>query len=390
VKILHYHRNIRLEKGGVVRFVLDLCAAMAARGHEVMLVSPDIYDAPREWHDRADTLPRALRAPVPRGPLGLWNRLDKGDVAKLVRRAEVVHLHGAWMPTNIQAGRMAERWGVPYLVSPHGMLDDWCTAQSPRRKRVYHALAGRRLFNRAAAVHCTARAELDQAKRWFDNPRTTVVPLLMDLTPFATAPGADDARAAFPPPLEGAPVVLFLSRLHPKKRPEVLIDAVALLRDMSIPCNLLIAGTGDREYAASLERLAAHRGIADRTRFLGMVTGPLKVSLFSMADVFALPTSQENFGLAVAEAMAAGTPTVTTRGVDIWPELAEGGAVLAEPTAQSFAQSIAQLLADPVLRARKTETARRWAGVALDPERVAARYESLYRWALGPGENSPP
>ncbi len=390
MKILHYHRNIRLEKGGVVRFVLDLCAAMAGRGHEVVLLSPDIYDAPREWQERTDSLPRALRAPVPHGPLGLWNRLDRGDVRKLARRVDVIHMHGAWMPSNVQLGRIAEQLGVPYLVSPHGMLDDWCTAQSPRRKRVYHRFAGKRLFDRAAAVHCTAGAELEQARKWFDNPRTTVVPLLMDLSPFATLPGPAEARAAFPPPLEGAPVVLFLSRLHPKKRPEVLIDAVAHLKEMSIPCNLLIAGSGDRDYTAALERRAADRGIADRTRFVGMVTGTLKVSLFTMADVFALPTSQENFGLAVAEAMAAGTPTITTRGVDIWPELVQGGAVLAEPDAGSFAREISRLLADPALRARKSEEARRWATAALDPGAVAARYESLYRWALGPGENSPP
>ncbi len=379
MKILHYHRNIRLEKGGVVRFVLDVCAAMAARGHEVTLASPDITDVPAAWTRGASGMPGVVQLPAPLPRLGVWGPAGMHRARAALAGVDVAHLHGAWMPTNVQLGRAAERLGVPYVMSPHGMLDDWCTSQSASKKRLFHALAGKRLFTHAAAVHCTAQAELDQSQKWFPGARTAVIPLLIDMDQFRTPPGPEEARSAFPRPLARAPTVLFLSRLHPKKGVEVLIDAVAALKSRGVDCNLLIAGSGDGSYAAALGRRVGERGITDRTRFLGMVTGRLKVSLFQSADVLALPTSQENFGLALAEAMACGVPAVTTKGVDIWPELeASGGAVLCEAMPEAFAAALERVLGDPGARARLSDAARAWAAGYLDPRSVALQYERLY------------
>lgn len=379
MRVLHYHRNIRLEKGGVVRFVLDACAALAARGHQVTLASPDVTDVPPAWIKGAEGLPRVLKLPAPHPRLGLWGPAAVREIRRAVREAEVLHLHGAWMPTNVQTGRAADRLKVPYLISPHGMLDDWSTAQSARRKRFFHAIVGGRLFRHAAVVHCTAQAELDQSRKWFPSSRAVVVPYVMDLEPFRAPPGSEGARAAFPPPLGAAPVVLFLSRLHPKKCPEVLIDAVALLKQRGVECNLFLAGTGERAYIAALEHRADQRGITDRTVFVGMVTGRLKVSVYQLADVFALPTSQENFGLVLPEAMACGIPVVTTKGVDIWSELeTSGGAIVAAPTPEAFADALGRLLGDPALRARMSGAARAWVMTYLDPEAVVGQYEALY------------
>lgn len=379
MRILHYHRNLRLEYGGVVRFALDLCAAVAARGHEVTLASPDLADVPEGWSGGGAGGLRGLRLPEPRGPLDLWGPGATREVRRVASEADVLHLHGAWMPTNVQIARVAERVGTPYVISPHGMFDDWSMAQKAAKKRVFYALAGRRLFRRAAVVHCTAQAELDQSRRWFPGARAVVVPPVLDLELFQALPGDGAARVAFSVPLAGAPVALFLSRVHPKKRPEVLIDAVALLKERGVACNLFIAGTGEDDYLAALKERAAHRQVADRTRFLGMVTGRLKLSLYQMADVFALPTSQENFGLVLPEAMACGAPAVTTKGVDIWPELeASGGAILAEATPAAFADVLGRLFGDPSLRARLSAAARAWVLEYLEAGAVAARYESLY------------
>src|SRR5690606_36946062 len=98
-------------------------------------------------------------------------------------------------------------------------------------------------------------------------------------------------------------------------------------------------------YVAHLEQLARSRGVAERIRFVGMISGPLKLSLYQSADVFVLPTHQENFGLVLIEALACGTPVVTTRGVDIWPELEAAGVRIVEPlTAQGLAETLQQLI----------------------------------------------
>lgn len=379
MRILHYQRDMRLTGGGVVRFVLDLCAAIAARGHEVTLAAPDLSDIPEAWKGRTPGLPRALKLPEPDLPLGLWGPRAMREVRSALTAADAVHVHGAWWPTNVQAARAAQGLGVPYVLTPHGMFDDWAMTQKAGKKRVFHTLFGRRMFEHAAVVQVTAQGELNQSRKWFGGARTAVIPPVVDLEAFKVLPGPQEARAAFAPPLAAAPVVLFLSRVHPQKCAEVLIDAVALLKERSVDCNLFIAGPGEDEYLGSLTRRAAERGVGDRTRLLGMVSGRMKASLYQLAQVFAHPSPQESFGLVLAEAMVCGTPAVATRGVDIWPELEAGrAALLTERTPAAFATVLGRLMGDPALRAGLADAARAWVADYLDPSKVAMQYEALY------------
>lgn len=163
---------------------------------------------------------------------------------------------------------------------------------------------------------------------------------------------------------------------------DVLIRAVADLAHAGRSLRCIVAGTGDNAYLERMRALAASLGVADRVRFVGMVTGDLKLSLYQLADVFALPTSQENFGFVLPESLACGTPVVTTEGVDIWPELVDGGgAVVAERTPAAFARETAALLDDPARRERMGRQGREWVMRYLDGESVAEKYEDLYRRA---------
>jgi len=124
--------------------------------------------------------------------------------------------------------------------------------------------------------------------------------------------------------------------------------------------------------------------LGDTVRLLGMVKGEDKVSLYEAADLFALPTSQENFGFVLPEALACRTPAITTRGVDIWPELESSGSTLiVEQAATAFADAIAGLLADDDLRQTMGASGRSWVLETLDPEVAVVRYSSLYHQAIG-------
>jgi glycosyltransferase involved in cell wall biosynthesis len=262
------------------------------------------------------------------------------------------------------------------------MLDDWSMRQKPLKKRLYLALAGRRLLEEAAAIHCTAQGELDQAGRWFGGGRGTVAPYIFDLTPFRTLPGPAASRRAIPTADVDEPTVLFLSRLHHKKQPEVLIDAAAILRAEGRAFRVLLAGTGTPEYEAALKRRVARLGLDDVVHFVGLVLGEEKISLYERADVFSLPTSQENFGFVLAESLAAGTPVVTTRGTDIWQELqSSGGAVITEGNAAATARGIASLLDDPARAGQMGARGRAWVLEALDPAAIGAKFEALYAGA---------
>jgi glycosyltransferase involved in cell wall biosynthesis len=379
VKIIHYHKQILLEKGGVARAILDLCTALASAGHEVTLLAADARDAPEPWRRSAPGCPSVVEIRRPCVADGFFTPAAIRGVTRRLRQAEVLHLHGMWDPSHIQVAAAARKLGLPYVYSVHGMLDDWSMAQRRLKKQIYLTLFGRKMLHAAAAVHCTAQAELDQARKWMPRSRGVVIPLIIDVAPFRDLPGPDPARAKFPQLESPLPLALFLSRLHYKKRIELLIHAADRLRRSGRECLVIIAGSGEARYEQQLKDLVSRLQLGDRVVFLGFVTGIEKISLYQAADVFVLPTSQENFGFVLFEALAAATPVVTTRGADTWPELeASGGAVIVDDDPDALANATASILEDPARREAMGHAGRCWVLENLNDQAVVQRYEQLY------------
>jgi glycosyltransferase involved in cell wall biosynthesis len=395
MKIMHYFDRVRLEEGGTIRAAIDMSTAMARLGHRVTMLTYDDADAPPEWKTAdPDASPRVVRVDPPARPGRFFSSPQVRALEGIVAGADVVHLHGMWVPSNPQVAAACRRargsGGVPYIVSIHGMLDDWAMRQRRVKKRLFLALQGNAMLRHAATLHATARGERDQSARWAPRARWCVIPCIVDLGPFRALPGPGEAREKFGLVEDGPASVLFLSRLHYKKCPDILLRASALLRARGVAHRLLLAGAGEPEYVESLKRLAVELGVADTSAFLGMVSGSLKLSLYQGADVFALPTSQENFGLVFAESLACRTPVVATRGTDIWRELeAGGGAVIADRTPGAFADALAGLLADRARRLEMGEAGRRWVFGALDEGCVGAEFEKMYREAAGSANPAP-
>ncbi len=381
IKIVHYVAGMKLAAGGVVRAVLDMSEGVAARGHEVTLLTLDPGDVPQSWRAGQTGLPRLAQIEHG-GPLPRLNRSGLAQAQRQIKAADVVHLHGIWDPICLQLARLARRAQVPYVVSVHGMLDDWSMGQRTVKKKLYLALAGRRFLERAAAVHCTADAERAQSSKWYLRGRPVVIPYVTDLSPYLELPGPELARRSFPEVFgdDGRSVILFLSRIHPKKGLERLIRAAGELHRGGVEFAVAIAGTGEPDYEQSLRRLADEVGVANRLHFLGLVVGEQKVSLYEAADVFVLPPSQENWGLVLTESLACGTPVVTTRGVDIWSELqSSGAAVIVDPAPEAIAAAITGLLEDPDRRRLMEQKGRAWVLEHLNVDRVTGQYERLYR-----------
>jgi glycosyltransferase involved in cell wall biosynthesis len=378
VRCVHYLSRIRLETGGVVRSVLDFCQVFAALGNPTTLVTGDATDVPAEWaSSTGQGIPRLIAINPPRGKFALLHRSDKARLREALADAQVLHLHTPWEPSNLQAAALARQAGVPFVLSAHGMLDDWSMAQKAFKKRAYLKLAGSKLLRRAARVHFTAQAELNQARKWLASDNGVVLPLVMDLSPFENLPGPDLARQRFAPLRQADTKLLFLSRVHPKKGVDLLIQALAELRRRGCTASLLIAGPGEQQYVESLKKLAAELGVGENVQFCGMIRGEEKLSLYQAADLFVLPTSQENFGLVLIEALACRLPVITTQGVDIWKELQSAGAMITDRSPLAIALAIENMLADPALNQRR-EQGRAWVLNELNPQKVAREYESLY------------
>ena len=378
MRVLQYIQAVDFRGGGPPRAVVELASVLHRRGHDVVLATTVDRDVPPDWGKTG--APDVVCLPRLSGPLKRLPPAGLRSAAKAIAHSDIVHLHGVWEPANLQVAALCRTLRKPYLVSLRGMLDDWSMAQHPLRKRVYLALAGRRYLERAAAIHCTASEELQQARKWFPKGRGEVVPNLIDLCAYERLPDPQQARERWPELRAARFTVLFLSRIHEKKGIEHLIRAVAAVAARMAGIRLVIAGSGSPAYVQSLQSLAAASGISDKTTWAGTVDGPLKRSLYAAADVMALPTSQENFGFVFFECLASGTPVLTTDLVDTRAELLQsGGATIAPQTAEAFAAEIEAFACGRRDAAAMGAAGREWTMRELATDRVASQFEALYR-----------
>lgn len=380
MRVLHYVDVLRLDQGGVVRAVLDLTAELARAGAEVTLLTGDATDAHAEWLKNTKP-PRVVTLDRTLAPLFRTRKATQTKIKKLVADADMVHLHTPWDPVHLAIAKAARRSGTPYGVSLHGMLDDWCLGLKAYKKHLYLAAAGRRLLRGAAWLHCTASIEADQSLRHVPGGTSLVEPLIIDAAPYRSLLGPQLAREAFPEAFQGtAPRLLFLGRLHPIKGLSTLLDAAAGLEGHQP--HFLFAGPPAPGHDTELRQQAEQLGMADRVHLLGMVQGEIKQSLYQAADAFVLPSHHENFGIALVEAMMCGSPVLTSKSVNIWPEVEKLGGLIVEHSVTGFKSGLTQLLDELPARGKQATEQREAVFDWLEPQRLAKRYLDAYSQAI--------
>lgn len=374
MRALHVVPSVASRYGGPSEAALRLVSSLQAAGVDALLATTDA-DGPGSLpvqtlvevvHEGArciffPRLPGESLKPSP--ALARWLRRNTA-------RFDVVHVHSVFSHPSLAAGEAARRAGVPYIVRPLGQLDAWSLSQHELRKRVFLAAGGKSLLEQAATLHWTDESEKSRAPRFASARPSFVVPLGVDERFFGDGiAGADRAR-----------VILFLSRLHPKKNVEALIEAFQALGEYATGWRLVIAGDGEAAYVESLKRLA-ERG-RRKVEFAGWLAGGEKLRAMREAALFALPSSQENFGIAVAEAMAAGTPVIVSEAVALSAEVRRTAAGWVAPAdGAGLSAVLAEAISAPAERALRGAAAKRlaegqfrWAKIA---RRLTAEYEKL-------------
>lgn len=302
-------------------------------------------------------------------------------IVKEAGRFDLIHLHALFSFTCTVAAWAARRAEVPYIVRPLGTLARYgMTQRRPTLKRLSFSWNEGPLLRDAAAVHFTSEAERDEALGLGVPIRSAVIPLGVD---DAKVGDAVRFRASLPRCVEGT-VVVYLGRLDPVKNVEGLLGALGRIRREGLRPTLLVAGDGPADYRRALESRAAAEGVAAQVHWLGEVRGQRKSGLLAAGDVFALPSFSENFGIAAAEALAAGLPCVLGRGVAIAGAVRDAGAGCAvEPTPEAIADGLRTYLTDPGLRASAGVAARVLAAREYSTQamgrRLVALYESIVR-----------
>ena len=297
-----------------------------------------------------------------------------------VDRFDVVHVHALFSFASDLVAWLARRRRVPYVIRPLGVLNRYgMRARRPWLKRLSLRLVEGPLLRDAAAVHFTSQAEAEEAAELGIPMRGVVIPLGVEIL----APGDREVLLARLPALRNCRVLLYLSRVDPKKNLEALIDAFAELVVDAPDLRLLVCGAGDAGHVASLKARAETRGVAGRIEWAGEVRGDEKASAFALADLFVLPSHSENFGIAVVEAMAAGVPVVVSEGVPLADRIVDAGAGWRCGTdAVSVEGAIRQALVAEVDRPAVGERARELVRAEYSVEAMGRRLKALYEQIL--------
>lgn len=395
-RVTHFIDSLDLRGGGVPRVVLDVARTVAEAGLPSTIITGDTQDTPAAWINNAAPIqtpgpvdhhvPAVYKVDMDRRVASAVSADGMRDIVTILRRSDVVHLHCLWSVANLQIADMCRSMGIPYILTTHGMLDDWSMQQAQVKKRTYLRLGGKAMLEQAMFVLCTARGEIEQSGKWFPHGNGLVLSYIIDLEPYRTLPGPALAREQYPMVADaharGEAVILFLSRLHYKKGCELLIKAAKKALEQGKPATYVFAGTGDDAYVKSLQDLAAQLGIADRVHFVGMVKGEMKISLYEAADLFVLPTSQENFGLVLIEALACNTPVMTTRGTDIWKDIeSSGSGIIVDQTEDAIAKELVGLLQDRSRLAGLRQGARTWVFANYEVSHLVKKYVDVYAHA---------
>ena len=371
---LHVVAGLGDQNGGPSYSVPRLAMALAAQGY-----GETIYSV-----KEASGLPTGVNARL--FPQAFANtkflsrlRLSPSLASALTRNAEgvdIIHNHGLWLMPNVYAGRIAMKARKPLIVSPRGMLAPEALQFSAWRKQIFWSLVQQRVVAHAAAWHATSADEAREIRAFGVAAPISIIPNGIDLASLTS-----DHDVARP-----KRTVLFLSRVHPKKGLPNLILAWSRVAAERPSWQLVIAGPDENGHRAELEAQVARIGVSS-IKFLGAVYGEAKAKLLASSDVFVLPTKNENFGLVVAEALAAGVPTIVTKGAP-WSGLESERCGWwidqgVEPLTAALLQATSFAAA---VRREMGARGRAWMERDFGWEGIAARMADVYAWCLGKGD----
>ncbi|MDE2402604.1 MAG: glycosyltransferase [Burkholderiales bacterium] len=329
-RILHCIASVNPVGGGPIEGVKQLSAVNRRQGHTIEVVSLDdpaspwVRDCPIKCHAMGPG--RLAYGYSPK--LVSWLRAHRSDY-------DVVIVNGLWQFHSFGAWLALRGSPTPYFVYPHGMLDPWFKRTYPLKhlkKWLYWPWAEYRLLRDATAVLFTCEDERRLARQsfWLYKCDEYVVNYGTSAPP-AQADAQRQAFLARFPHLAGKRCLLFLGRVHVKKGPDLLLNSFASLLKRLTPdeardLHIVMAGPSDDAYGHAMKSLAQSLALEDRITWTGMVSGDVKWGAFRCADAFILPSHQENFGIAVAEALACGVPVLISNQVNIWREVQQAGA----------------------------------------------------------------
>lgn len=386
MKILVTAAGIGPETGGARTGILNICRSLNQRGHEVTLFTTRVKSE-AVFDDNAMNFAEeeGFKINYYSADYILFGNVLSIPFARAIKRevsqSDIVLIHGLYQFTSTTTAFYCRKYKVPYVLRPHGTLDPFLVYR--RRcllKMAYLFFFEKRNFIRAAAIQYSSEMEQKMTERFISkSAQAIIISEGINLERFDHVVYRGRYRSIHPE-LENKIIVLFLGRFHQKKGIELLIEAFVRVVSQTCHAHLILAGSGDKSYTEKIMSKIERSGIFQYITVTGHLSNEEKNDILADADIFALPSYGENFGLAVVEAMACGLPVVISDKVGIWREVAEGGAGLVAPCdSDKIADSLKELLNNPGLRSKLGQQGRKLAKSRFSMDEMARRMESAYQ-----------
>ena len=368
---VHVIAGLRQTDGGPTYSVPRLCRALAAAGARVDLMT--VSESAEQDHSDGNYRERRFAWDGVNVPVLRAVRRSSAlacSLRKEARSADVIHDHGLWLLPNVYAGREAGRAARPLVVAPRGMLSPTALSFSRLKKRIFWQLLQKGSVASAACFHATSEQEYQEIRAFGLRQPVAVIPNGIDIE--CNTPSRErDSRQR---------TVLSLGRIHPKKGLDTLLRAWAKVEPLQADWRLRIVGPAEGGFDATLKTLAMELDLS-RVSIEGPVYGADKRDAYHQADLFVLPTLNDNFALTVAEALAAGIPVIATKGAP-WKGLVDqrcGWWV--DHGVQPLVAALSEALARPAASLGEMgERGRLWMAHEFSWDRVAGDMLALYAW----------
>lgn len=384
MKVLHVIPSIAQVRGGPSQAIIQMVRALLAHGIDAEIATtndngPDLLDVPLRQRIEYEQVPvwffhrfspsiKSLRefAFSKQLTTWLWQHITEYDL---------IHIHAIFSYASTAAMAIARLKRLNYVVQPHGLLCKWSLQQSAGKKQIYLTLAESANLNHSQTLVYTSLAEQQEASKLALKPPCSILPLSLSIP--ASIP---DARYRLRQLLQvpaTEPVILFMSRLHPKKGLEYLIPALGKLAHQRF--TFVLAGSGSPDYEAEIDHLLISAGISDRTYRSGFVADEMKDIFLQGADIFALTSHSESFGVAVLEALAVGLPVLVSTGVALASVVEQNQlGYVVELDVAAIASSLQHCLDHPQAAEEMGDRARRLIVENYTSKHVASNLNELY------------
>ena len=389
MKVLHVIPSVAAVRGGPSQAVIEMVRGLRSQDVDAEIVTTndngkDLLDVP--LYELTDRLEEYANVPIrffPRfspninavrefafsGALTTW-------LWQHITEYDLVHVHAIFSYASTIAMAIARIKNVPYITRPLGQLCEWSLQQSKLRKQIYLNVIERSNLLCSKSLHFTA----EQEKTEFNQLGLNIPNFILPHGVYIPTP-ISDAKTQVREILhilDQRPIVLFMSRIHPKKGLEYLISALSKLKEYNFV--LVIAGSGDPDYINQIKDLLKTHDICDRAHMIGFVKGETKNLYLQGADIFALTSHSENFGIAAIEALAAGTPVLITDGVAIAPMVKEQAiGYVTQLEVEAIASIIQEFFDHPDIAKQKGDRATLYIAEHYSWAKITCRLMTVYK-----------